>query len=1150
MLPRRTSIAFTLIIALVGVTTLLLGLAGYFSYRVNYTREWEELRHEHSNLANQLAVALALPAWNFDRDQIDRVLDGAMDNNAVAGVVVRMADRNNTLHARARDQNWGVRVSDGRISGGDLLVETRNISAGNEILGTVGVYVTPRFVSERLGQIRSTMIAVVMIVDAILILSLYLLLWRTVLGPLQQVELFAAAVSSGRRKEEKLRERQLPGELGSLRTSLETMVALLDARYAALQQSGEDLRAGEARLRALGDNLPDGMVYQVVREADGSMRFLYVSAGVERINGLTAADVLRDAALIYDQIVPGDRAKVAAAERDSLAMMTVFDVVVRLHRSDGEARWIRFSSAPRRLPDGRTVWDGIEIDITAQREAADALEQSEQRFRSAMLYSAIGMSVVALDGRWLEANPALCRITGYTREELLTMTFQSITHPEDADDDRRLIRQLVDGVIDTVEKEKRYRHKDGRTVWVQLNASLIRDAQGQPSYLISQIQDITERRLAAAAREEAFGRLALALKAGRLGTFRRNLRTGEGIWDEQMYMICGMPVTAPVPTYDEFVAMIHPSDRAEVDATVRSAARGRHELSYSFRFIRPDGGLRHLETRAIVEPNEDGRAQWLIGVFNDVTNILEAHARLRESAERLQVALKASNLGVWRYNLQTGRTEWDERMFAIFGIDRTEAVPSHEQFFSLIVAEDRAAASQAWDTMLAGGKSYQVQFRIKRRTGEIRNISAQAMISFDGSGRPEWVVGVDGDNTGIVQAIAESTRLREQLVQAQKMETLGTLAAGIAHDFNNLLTGINGFVEMAATSLPANHEAADMLVQARRGAMNARDLVRRILTFSRRSNESRQVPVNLGEVVHDAAPLIAAALPPNISLALDVAAAVPLVLADTGQIQRVLTNLCANGAHAIGSAQGSLRIGIRSQEFLTNDAAVTFPGCHAGHYVCLTVSDTGRGMDEATVARIFEPFFTTKMSGEGTGLGLSIVHDIVTSHQGGIGVRSAVGRGTTFALYFPVAAGGRAQAAPLKLEAPDRHGTGQRVLVVDDEPSVAAVVRLALQRSGYAPEVFTSSEEAWDRFSRASGQFDLLLIDHQMPKLNGADFVQRVRRVTPALPIILMSGRFARSEVPEAQPDTGITSIKKPFEVAELLRQVKTVLQETSAPAG
>ncbi len=1020
MRPRRASIAFTLSIALVGVTTLLLGLFGYLSYRANYLQEWEELRHEESNLADQLAVALALPSWNFDRDQIDRVLDGAMENQAVAGVVVRLADRNSTLHARARDEQWGVRASDGKFPD-DLLMETRNITTGNETLGTLRLYVTPRFVSAQLARIRNVMLAVVLVVDAILILILYFLLWRMVLKPLQEVESFAAAVSSGR-PEVTLGEKPFGGEIESVRTSLESMVALLEQRYVALEKSGEDLRASEARLRAVGDNLPEGMVYQVVREDDGSRRFLYMSAGVERINGLAAADVLRDASLFYDRIVPEDRPKVAAAQRDSEATMSIFDVVARVRRPDGETRWIRFSSAPRRLPDGRVLWDGIALDIT-------------------------------------------------------------------------------------------------------------------------------EHRLAAAAREETYGRLALALKAGRLGTFRRNLRTGLGVWDEQMYVICGMPMSARVPTYDEFVAMIHPADRDEVNATVRAAASGRHELSYSFRFIRPDGGIRHIETHAVVEPSEDGQAQWLIGVFNDSTSVVEAQARLGESAERLQLALKASNLGVWRYNLQTGQTEWDERMFVIFGVDRTTPILSHEEFFSRVVPEDREAVQQAWDLMLAGGKSYHVRFRVTLGNGEIRNISAQAMVSFDSLGRPEWVVGVDDDNTDIVQAIAESERLREQLVQAQKMETLGTLAAGIAHDFNNLLTGINGFVEMAATSLPANHEAADMLVQARRGALNARDLVRRILTFSGRANDSKRVPVNLGEVLREAAPLLTAALPPQVSLELDPMVDLPLVLADAGQVQQILMNLCTNGAHAIGSKPGRIRISARLREFLSKDKIPAFPGCRPGHYVGLAISDTGCGMDAVTVARIFEPFFTTKKTGEGTGLGLSIVHRIMTAHDGGISVRSVVGEGTTFTLYFPTTGDERLPAKPSKAETA-RRGTGQRVLVVDDEPSVVAVVRLALRRGGYAPEVFTASEEAWAHFTAESGQFDLLIIDNQMPKLSGADFVRRAREISPALPVILMSGRFARSEALKAPFDGVVAMIKKPFEIAELLRQVTTALPETSVPPG
>ncbi|HND62888.1 MAG TPA: PAS domain S-box protein, partial [Opitutaceae bacterium] len=518
-----------------------------------------------------------------------------------------------------------------------------------------------------------------------------------------------------------------------------------------------------------------------------------------------------------------------------------------------------------------------------QKRAEEALTASEERYRNAMMNSAIGMALVGLDGRWLEVNPTLCRVTGYTQQELLATTFQAITHPDDLAEDVTMVRSLLEGRLPAYEREKRYVHKEGYPVWINLNVSLQRDAEGKPLHFISQVQDITARR--------------------------------------------------------------------------------------------------------------------------------QAEDSLAEAAERLSVALEASKFGIWRHNLQTHETEWDARMFAIFGLPMGLKAPPVDEILMLVVEEDRPLVQRSWQALPTCDLAYHQRFRIRRSDGVLRSLELQGLVHLDRLGRPEWSVGVAGDVTDIVEASTEAERLRAQLQQAQKMEALGNLAAGVAHDFNNLLTGINGFVELASTSLAPGHEAAELLAQARRGALSARDLVRRILNFSRSRPDQPRALVNLADTVRDTAPLLSAAMPGNVSISIAIDCAEAMVLADPGQMQQVLMNLCTNAAHAIGSNPGQIHVSLEAWELEADLLRRLTPACAAGRYIRLAIRDSGCGMSEETRRRIFEPFFTTKK--EGTGLGLAIVRDIVAAHEGGLEVESQPGKGATFAVYLP-----SATAAPQQLTLP------------------------------------------------------------------------------------------------------------------------------------
>ncbi len=652
--------------------------------------------------------------------------------------------------------------------------------------------------------------------------------------------------------------------------------------------------------------------------------------------------------------------------------------------------------------------------LDEQRAAERARIKSEERYRDAVKNSAIGMAILNPAGRWLEVNPAFCRMLGYSREELLALKSDDLAHPGDSASAHQRRRDLAEGRSAPYVVEKRYFHKSGRIVWVQLSVSVVEDEAGVPSgNLFCQAQDITARKLA-----------------------------------------------------EESLAAV---------------------------------------------------------------------------AERLALALRASKLGVWRYNVQTGVSEWDARMFAIFGYPPGATVPPLEDILQRVAEEDREAVRTSWQPSPACDRTYRMRLKVNWRNGEQRHVDLQGIVHDDSLGRPEWTIGVAGDITEIVRATSESERLRAQLMQAGKMEALGTLAAGVAHDFNNLLTGINGFVELASNRLSPNHEAAQLLQHAHQGAVSARDLVRRILNFSRGSEERVRTVLDLAAIVKETLPLVRAGLRSSVKVTFEAEEGSYPVLSDTSELQQIIMNLCTNAGHAIGPGGGTVSLQV--------DVCTVGPGageqdllrCAAGRYVRLTVKDTGCGMDEATRRRLFQPFFTTKQKGVGTGLGLSIIRDIVAGHEGGVAVETATGVGTTFRILLPWAGRIIEPQAPVRTPTGAR-GAGQRLLVVDDEPSVAMIIRLALQKNGFAPEVYTSPQEAWVRFSAEPSRFDLLVIDQNMPEITGPDFVLRARQLSPDLPVVMISGRFEQAVATGPVDAQGLATLRKPFEISDLIDVVRNAL--------
>lgn len=397
---------------------------------------------------------------------------------------------------------------------------------------------------------------------------------------------------------------------------------------------------------------------------------------------------------------------------------------------------------------------------------------------------------------------------------------------------------------------------------------------------------------------------------------------------------------------------------------------------------------------------------------------------------------------------------------------------------------------------------------------------------------------------GTARDITARQHLEERLLEAQKMEAIGTLAGGIAHDFNNRLNAILGFTELALLGIAEQRPVERHLRRVLKAGTLAKDLVQQILTFSRqRAPQHAAFP--LSRLVDESLRLIRASLPSTIDIHTHIEEESGLVLADPVQLQQILLNLCSNAEYAMRPGGGVLEVGLQAFEASPVFAA-SHPGLQPGPVMRLSIRDTGHGMSPEILQHIFEPFFTTKGPGDGTGMGLAVIHGIVTNHGGAITVSSTPGVGTTFEVYLP-----RYVETPRLLPEtlPEAARSKGRVLFVDDEEVLAEMAREMLTHLGYQTTVFTSSPEALEAFTKAPQHYDLVITDQTMPQMTGEMLAAELRQVRPNIPIILCTG-YSHVLDEEKALSLGIDAFcMKPVSMPELADTIEQILMTRRAIA-
>ena len=791
---------------------------------------------------------------------------------------------------------------------------------------------------------------------------------------------------------------------------------------------------------------------------------------------------------------------------------------------------------------------GTVRDVTAAFEARHQLEMLNDRLRLALQSTQYGVWELDLVNNRLIWDDRMFKIYGLSRETFSgeRSAWVERLHPDDRDEARELVQKVVAETLPTYDTSFRIITPAGAIRHIEAHGYMQRDAEGRPLRLVGLNRDVTAEKEMAEALHVAEQRWQLALKGSNDAVWDWNIPLGQIYHDEQWARMLGFEPHEVPQGVEAWRSLVHPDDLGPADAAAADHLAQRTEFYlHEYRMRTKAGGWKWILDRGkVVARTAEGRPARMVGTHTDITERKNLEQRLRQIDELASQVSRLAQIGAWSLELKSSRMMWSAEVKRIHGVPE-DFEPTLPKVLDFHPPEAREAFTTALENTALNGVAFDLELPIDVAGGRrwVRVIGGPERVRNE-------IVGVQGavqDISARHESEAARRQLESQLFQAQKMETLGTLAGGIAHDFNNLLTGILGYHELATESIPEDNPARACLEEARKAGMRARELVEQILTFGRQSAGEGLGPIDLAGVIEDARRFLRATLPSNVTIETDIDPRCPQALADATQIHQVVLNLGSNAAHAMRASGGTLKISLKSSEIEPEQSA-TLGALTAGGYVRLSVSDTGHGMDEATMRRVFDPFFTTKNTREGTGLGLAVVHGIVRAHRGAVDVQSKKGEGSTFHIYLPAANAAAPATALPEIEEP--RGAGEVIYVVDDEEIVGRCTRMTLESKGYRAVVFQSAESCIEALRQRPGECGAIVTDQTMPGMQGTDLAGAVRKISPGLPVVIMSGYFSKIS-PHALDELGqVELLAKPFTPTELVSAVNRALEASSPSSG
>jgi PAS domain S-box-containing protein len=541
---------------------------------------------------------------------------------------------------------------------------------------------------------------------------------------------------------------------------------------------------------------------------------------------------------------------------------------------------------------------------------------------------------------------------------------------------------------------------------------------------------------------------------------------------------------------------------------------------------------------AVVIRDDQGEPIKLTGSLRDVTEKKQSEIALIEREELLRSMGEIAHIGGWEFDAQTLEGTWTEEVARIHDMDPATKTDARLGI-SFYVDDSQEKIKAAIKEAIEYARSYDLELELITAKGNRKWVRTIGNPITEG-GRVVKIRGAFQDITQAKEVAEEKSKLEAQLRQAQKLEAVGTLAGGIAHDFNNLLAAIMGYAELALDNVSENSENKVFLTQILTAATRAQNLVKQILTFSRKTAVQTK-PLDLNRQVRSVAQMIKQTIPKMVNVELHLAEKLRYVNGDPVQLEQVLFNLATNANDAM--PDGGRLIIETENVFLDAEYCQEHLEAEPGDYVLLQVSDTGQGMSKQVLSQIFDPFYTTKAAGKGTGLGLSTVYGIIKAHRGHIYCYSELGQGTTFKIYFPaIKPSEKPSDADLETTISKTAGNGETILLVDDEEPLLNVGKLMLTRAGYNVITADCGEEALEKFRQKSDEIDLVIMDISMPGMGGHKCLVEMLKLDPNKKVLVASGYSRNGQLKDTLAAGAAGYIAKPFERADMLETVRAIL--------
>jgi len=510
----------------------------------------------------------------------------------------------------------------------------------------------------------------------------------------------------------------------------------------------------------------------------------------------------------------------------------------------------------------------------------------------------------------------------------------------------------------------------------------------------------------------------------------------------------------------------------------------------------------------------------------------KAEKKLREGETRLRTIFDVSQAGIILVDPQGIITYANQGMAKMFGCTLQQVIGS--SYPEHVHPDQRDIGDQRMRQLIAG---------------EIDSVSFERhYIRLDGTDFWGFLTGrrhedEEGNFISLVGTIADITErksLENELRQAYKMESLGTLTGGVAHDFNNILNVILGNSELALADVPESNPAYSNLKKIRTAGFRAADIVKQLLSFSRQSNQEFK-PIELSSIINDSLKLLRSLIPSNIETKKVFKAENETILADPVQINQVVMNLCMNASQEMEKDGGLLEI-ILDNFHLDQNIIKDYIDLPTGYYLRMRIIDTGSGIDPKFIDRIFDPYFTTKEIGKGSGIGLAVVHGIVKNHNGAISVDSEPGKGTTFKILFPLIEKKKFDSEPKKVESIP-HGK-ETILFVDDDEAIADITKKTLERIGYQVKICLDSIDALELFKSNPNHFDLVITDMTMPKMTGDKLAKKMIELRSDIPVIISTGYSSLIDEDKAKKIGIADFIMKPVSMSAIAHIIRKVLDK------